>query len=115
MPFSYEKRAQLGQSYGRRMRHAWTRAILLTLLGVFLQSRGSDTNWLFTNVLSQIGLGYGFLFFLVGRSWRTQFTVGAAVLVGYYILMILLPRGLESWRTHFADGSRERIYVSRQF
>ena len=44
MPFSYEKRARLGQSYGSRMRHAWTRAILLTLLGVFLQSRWGDTN-----------------------------------------------------------------------
>jgi hypothetical protein len=105
MPFSYEKRARLGQSYGSRMRHAWTRAILLTLLGVFLQSRWGDTNWLFTNVLSQIGLGYGFLFFLVGRSWKTQVTAGAAVLVGYYILMVLLPRGLESWRAHFADGT----------
>ena len=105
MPFSYEKRARLGQSYGSRMRHAWTRAILLTLLGVFLQSRWGDTNWLFTNVLSQIGLGYGFLFFLVGRSWKTQFTAGAAVLVGYYILMVLLPRGLESWRAHFANGT----------
>jgi predicted acyltransferase len=105
MPFSYEKRARLGQSYGSRMRHAWTRAILLTLLGVFLQSRWGDTNWLFTNVLSQIGLGYGFLFFLFGRSWKTQFTAGAAVLVVYYILMVLLPRGLESWRAHFADGT----------
>lgn len=56
-------------------------------------------------MLSQIGLGYGFLFFLVGRSWKTQFTAGAAVLVGYCILMVLLPRGLESWRAHFADGT----------
>jgi predicted acyltransferase len=106
MPFSYEKRARLGESYSRRLRHAWTRAILLTLLGVFLQSlRKPDTYWIFTNVLSQIGLGYGFLFFLVGKSWRTQFTTGALVLVVYYILMILLPRGLESWRIHFENGT----------
>ncbi|MDF1858565.1 MAG: DUF5009 domain-containing protein [Verrucomicrobiales bacterium] len=106
MPFSYEKRAHLGESYSRRLRHAWTRAILLTLLGVFLQSlRKPDTYWIFTNVLSQIGLGYGFLFFLVGKSWRTQFTTGALVLVVYYILMILLPRGLESWRLHFENGT----------
>lgn len=106
MPFSYEKRARLGESYSRRLRHAWTRAILLTLLGVFLQSlRKPDTYWIFTNVLSQIGLGYGFLFFLVGKSWRTQFTTGALVLVVYYVLMILLPRGLESWRIHFENGT----------
>lgn len=106
MPFSYGKRARLGESYAKRLRHAWTRAILLTLLGVFLQSqRSTDTNWLFTNVLSQIGLGYGFLFFLVGKSWRTQFVAGAAILVGYYLLMILLPRGLETWRAHFENGT----------
>ncbi|MDF1825396.1 MAG: DUF5009 domain-containing protein [Verrucomicrobiales bacterium] len=106
MPFSYEKRAKLGESYLSRMRHAWTRAILLTLLGVFLQSlRQDQTNWLFTNVLSQIGLGYGFLFFFVGKSSRTQFIGGGIILAGYYILMLLLPRGLEEWRMHFENGS----------
>jgi len=106
MPFSYEKRAKLGQSYGQRMRHAWTRAVLLTLLGVFLQSRNQpETNWLFTNVLSQIGLGYGFLFLMVGRSFRVQVLTGAAVLTGYYLLMILLPRGLATYEAHFADGT----------
>ncbi len=106
MPFSYEKRARLGQSYAQRLRHAWLRAILLTLLGVFLQSQNkSDTYWIFTNVLSQIGLGYGFLFFFVGKSWRTQFFAGAAILIGYYLLMVLLPRGLESWKAHFENGT----------
>ncbi len=106
MPFSYEKRERLGQSFGSRMRHAWTRALLLTLLGVFLQSlRHDQTYWIFTNVLSQIGLGYGLLFFFVGKSWRAQFIVGGAVLIGYYLLMILLPRGLEDWRMHFANGT----------
>lgn len=106
MPFSYEKRARLGESYARRMRHAWTRAILLTLLGVFLQSlRKDETNWLFTNVLSQIGLGYGFLFFLVGRSVKVQLLTGWLILVGYYALMVFLPRGLEDWKAHFENGS----------
>jgi len=106
MPFSYEKRARLGQGYGRRMGHAWTRALLLVLLGVFLQSlRRPETNWLFTNVLSQIGLGYGFLFFLVGRTFRTQFIVGGAILIGYYIAMVALPRGLESFAAHFENGT----------
>ncbi|MDF1739960.1 MAG: DUF5009 domain-containing protein [Verrucomicrobiales bacterium] len=106
MPFSYEKRASLGESYGKRMRHAWTRAILLTLLGVFLQSlRKPETYWIFTNVLSQIGLGYGILFFFVGRSLRTQFTGGLAILIGYYLLMVLLPRDLPAYAAHFANGT----------
>ncbi|MEM9016977.1 MAG: DUF5009 domain-containing protein [Verrucomicrobiota bacterium] len=116
MPFSYEKRARLGQSYFSRMRHAWTRAILLTLLGVFLQSlRKPDTFWIFTNVLSQIGLGYGFLFFLVGRSWRAQFLTGGLVLLCYYLLMMVLPRGLESSRMHFEDGSSFPQWVDLWF
>ncbi|MEM0969089.1 MAG: DUF5009 domain-containing protein, partial [Verrucomicrobiota bacterium] len=106
MPFSDEKRARLGESFQQRLRHAWTRALLLTLLGVFLQSlRHDQTYWLFTNVLSQIGLGYGFLFLLVGKSWRTQFITGGAILLGYYFLMLLFPRGLESWRLHFENGT----------
>lgn len=106
MPFSYEKREKLGESYRSRMQHAWTRGLLLTLLGVFLQSLRQDhTNWIFTNVLSQIGLGYGLLFFLVGRSWRTQYLTGGAILVGYYLLMLLFPRGLDDWRMHFENGT----------
>lgn len=105
MPFSYEKRANLGESYVSRLRHAWTRAILLTLLGVFLQSlRHDQTYWIFTNVLSQIGLGYGFLFFFVGKSWRAQFIGGGVILIAYYFLMLFLPSGLEEWRMHFANG-----------
>ncbi|MDF1851455.1 MAG: DUF5009 domain-containing protein [Verrucomicrobiales bacterium] len=106
MPFSYEKRERLGESYRKRLRHAWTRALLLTLLGVFLQSlRKPETFWIFTNVLSQIGLGYGFLFFLLGKSWRAQFATASVVLVGYYFLMLTLPRGLDSWRLHFENGT----------
>ncbi|MEX2578636.1 MAG: hypothetical protein WD342_06225 [Verrucomicrobiales bacterium] len=106
MPFSYAKRARLGQSYGRRMGHAWTRALLLVLLGVFLQSLGRpETHWIFTNVLSQIGLGYGFLFFLAGRKFRTQFAVGGTVLLAYYFLLVLLPPGLETFAAHFANGT----------
>lgn len=104
MPFSYEKRAKLGESFGRRMRHAWTRAILLTLFGVFLQSmRKDDTYWIFTNVLSQIGLGYGFLFFLVGRKTGTQFLVGGSILVLYWAAMVIFPRGLGSLAEHFEN------------
>ncbi len=105
MPFSYEKRARLGQSFSRRARHAWGRALILVLLGVFLQSvRKSETNWMFTNVLSQIGLGYGFLFFLVGRSLRTQFAVGIGVLISYWALMLIFPLGCSTIGEHFENA-----------
>lgn len=107
MPYSYGKRASQGDPYSHRLRHAWVRALILVLLGVFLQSNNKpETNWLFTNVLSQIGLGYGFLFFLVGVSFRFQMLAGATVLVLYYLLMIFFPRGLEGGLiSHFEDSS----------
>ena len=92
VPYSYAKRAALGESRGRIMVHAWTRSLLLILLGVFLSStRAKETQWIFTNVLSQIGLGYPFLALLAGRAFRTQVIAGAAVLVAAWLLFALYP------------------------
>jgi predicted acyltransferase len=94
VPYSYAKRAALGESRGRIMVHAWTRSLLLILLGVFLSStRAKETQWIFTNVLSQIGLGYPFLALLAGRALRTQVIAGAAVLVAAWLLFALYPLG----------------------
>ncbi len=108
MPWSYAKRASLGHSWARRARHAWTRALLLVLLGVFLQStRAGETNWIFTNVLSQIGLGYGFLYFLVGKSFRLQIIVAAITLVATWLAFILhpAPEGMAGFAAHFQQGT----------
>jgi len=92
MPFSYARRAREGHSYSRRFRHALTRALVLILLGVFLQSRGgTQTNFTFVNVLAQIGLGYLFVFLLLGRRFRLQVAAAAAILVGYWLLFVLYP------------------------
>lgn len=107
MPYSYSRREQLGDGYGARLRHAWTRALVLVLLGVGLASMGKpQTNWMFTNVLSQIGLGYGFLFFLLGAGRRIQLLAGGVILAGYWLLMICLPSGLEGdLAAHFENGA----------
>ena len=62
LPFSIASRAAKGQS-GRRMTlHAFWRALVLVLLGVFLRSTGSSQSyWTFEDTLSQIGLGYAFV------------------------------------------------------
>lgn len=92
VPFSYAKRQSLGQSDGQIFRHALVRALILVLLGVFLQSqRAPQTNWLFTNVLSQIGLGYAFLYFVVGRPFRIQLLVGIGVLALTWLIYVLYP------------------------
>ena len=79
LPYSYARRAALGQSYFGRLTHAAVRAVALVLLGVFLSSRDDRTNWIFPNVLAQIGLGYLFVFVLVNKPRWLQ--VGALVLV----------------------------------
>ena len=65
LPFSLARREAEGQAEWRRTLHAFWRALVLVLLGVFLRSvsRG-QTCWTFEDTLSQIGLGYGFLYLL---------------------------------------------------
>ncbi|REJ68178.1 MAG: DUF5009 domain-containing protein [Planctomycetota bacterium] len=94
MAYSYAKRAARGDSYGQLLRHAIGRAVILVLLGVFLRSSKpgvSTTYWTFEDVLSQIGLGYVFLFLLWNRSVRFQWIAAAAILVGYWVLFALWP------------------------
>lgn len=77
MAYSYVKRQARGDSWLRMFGHALIRSIVLVLLGVFLSSMSSDaTNWAFMNVLSQIGLGYVFLFLL----WRRPLALQVAVI-----------------------------------
>lgn len=84
LPFSYAHRRQLGHGWPGMFAHAGGRALALVLLGVLIESAGAArTNWVFVNVLSQIGLGYLLVFLL----WRTGpvFQTGclAALLLGY--------------------------------
>src|SRR5512135_2913196 len=59
LPFSLASRSARGQSRSRMTLHAFWRALVLVLLGVFLRSVGQpETNWTFEDTLSQIGFGY---------------------------------------------------------
>jgi heparan-alpha-glucosaminide N-acetyltransferase len=90
--FSYARRSQQGYSRTSMFFHALWRSLVLVFLGIFLISNWSKTtNWSFMNVLTQIGLGYPFLFLLWGRSFRTQAIVAAAILVGTWLLYVLYP------------------------
>ncbi len=63
----------------------FARALLLVWLGVFLRSIGSpQTNFTFEDTLSQIGLGYVFLFLLGFRPPRDQWIALVVILVGYW-------------------------------
>src|SRR5207244_4575037 len=81
-----------GQSARRMTLHAVWRSVLLILLGVFLRSLSrSQTNWTFEDTLTQIGLGYTFLFLLGWRSVRAQWIALGLILVGYWAAFVLYP------------------------
>ncbi|MBL8816936.1 MAG: hypothetical protein JNL58_12980 [Planctomyces sp.] len=73
MPYSYKRREQNGESEKRRAAHAILRSIVLVLIGVFLSSTDAvRTNWIFPNVLCQIGLGYSFAYAVMRISERAS-------------------------------------------
>jgi predicted acyltransferase len=83
MAYSARKRDALGEPRWKQWVHAFIRAIVLVLLGVFLSSTDTrQTNWEFPNVLAQIGLGYVFVFAVVRWKWWGQVAAIAAILIG---------------------------------
>ncbi|MBN1417355.1 MAG: DUF5009 domain-containing protein [Planctomycetes bacterium] len=85
MPFSFASRRAKGDSGPAILGHVVNRSIVLVLLGIFLMSNGAErTNFTFVNVLTQIGLAYGFAAIVVGRGSALQLIAIAAVLGGYW-------------------------------
>jgi predicted acyltransferase len=92
LPFSIASRVARGKSFGMMLGHAMWRAFLLIALGVFLRSIGRpQTYFSFVDTLSQIGLGYTFLFLLAFVSLRWQVLALAGILVGYWALFAVYP------------------------
>lgn len=92
LPFSIASRCRRGASPARMTAHAIWRALVLILLGVFLRSTGQgSTNWTFEDTLTQIGLGYSFLFLLGLRPARDGWFALGAILVGYGMAFALWP------------------------
>ncbi len=92
MPYSLASRRAKGDSFSRLLRHALVRSLTLVLLGVFLRSVGRPlTNWTFEDVLSQIGLGYPFLFLLAWTRPRTQAVAAGVILLGVWAAFALYP------------------------
>ena len=68
------------------------RALLLVALGVFLRSLDrSQTYFTFEDTLSQIGLGYPFLFLLGFRPPKWAWATLGVVLFGYWLAWALYP------------------------
>lgn len=92
MAYSYLNRQRQGHSWGRMFFHACWRGVALAALGIFLISNsGRSTQWSLMNVLTQIGIGYPFLFLLWGRSWRTHAITAVGLLLGAWLLYATFP------------------------
>ena len=92
LPWSLANRRARGASFGRMLGHALWRSLVLVLLAVFLSSVGDrQTDWVFANVLAQIGLGYPFLFLIAFARPRIQWTAALGILLAYWLLFCLYP------------------------
>ena len=92
MPYSYASRAARGDSWARQFSHALIRSLVLILLGIFLRSTNSGmTNFTFEDVLTQIGLGYLFVFLLLSAPFWAQLVALAAILGGSWFFFFHQP------------------------
>jgi heparan-alpha-glucosaminide N-acetyltransferase len=92
LPFSIASRRAKGQTFWQLLGHAVWRAFLLIALGIFLRSiRHSQTYFTFEDTLTQIGLGYVFLFLLGFTRVRTQVIVMLLILICFWGAFALYP------------------------
>ena len=92
LPFSIASRRRRGNRSCEMTVHAFWRALVLVVLGIFLRSLGQpQTNFTFEDTLTQIGLGYGLLFLLGFRPVRDQWIALGVILVGYWAAFALYP------------------------
>ncbi len=92
LPFSIASRRARGATFQSLLVHAIWRSVALMLLGIFLRSlERPQTYWTFEDTLTQIGLGYTFLFLLAFASVRVQAAVFTVILVGFWIAFVAYP------------------------
>jgi len=92
LQFSLASRLARGQSKAWMTLHALWRSLILIFLGVFLRSRGSSqTNFTFEDTLSQIGMGYTFLFLIALLPRRAQWAALGVIVIGYWGAFALYP------------------------
>src|SRR5436305_347812 len=92
LPFSIASRRKKGQSFGVMVGHAAWRSVLLIFFGIFLRSlHSTQTYFTFEDTLTQIGLGYVFLFLLGFTRVRTQIVTLVFILIVFWAAFALYP------------------------
>ena len=92
LPYSMASRVSRGQSFSVQIGQALRRSLILILLGIFLRSTHADqTYFTFEDTLTQIGLGYPFLYLLGHTKPRTGWIAFGLILFAYWLAFILYP------------------------
>jgi heparan-alpha-glucosaminide N-acetyltransferase len=116
LPFSIANRRARGQSAGRMIAHAAWRALVLIFLGIFLRSIGKpQTYFTFEDTLTQIGLGYVFLFLLGLASTRVQVAALVLILAGYWALFAVYPAPGATFLSHWDKNTNAAWAFDRWF
>jgi predicted acyltransferase len=115
LPYSIASRIAKGGTFGRMLLHAIWRSFALIILGIFLRSIGRPiTYFTFEDTLSQIGLGYTFLFLLAFQPPKRQWIALGAILVGYWALWAVYPAA-PAWSEHWAKEMNAGVMFDRWF
>ncbi|HKE29478.1 MAG TPA: hypothetical protein VKB88_44315 [Bryobacteraceae bacterium] len=103
LPYSIASRLAKGATFRAMFGHALRRSLLLIALGIFLRSLHTPrTYFTFEDTLTQIGLGYPFLFLLGFQPPRRQWNALAVILAGYWLAWVLYPIGTPpDWAHNF--------------
>ena len=93
LPYSIASRRARGQTTWTMTGHAVWRSVVLIFLGIFLRSAGDRPflNFTFEDTLTQIGLGYAFLFLIGLRPAKFQWSALGLILIGYWAAWALYP------------------------
>lgn len=92
LPYSLRSRRRKGESFPHMLAHTIWRSFLLIALGIFLRSiHSTSTYFTFEDTLTQIGLGYTFVFLLTLVRPRWQWTALGVILFGYWLAWALYP------------------------
>jgi predicted acyltransferase len=92
LPYSIAARLAKGGTFRGMLWHAVRRSLILIALGIFLRSMHSPiTYFTFEDTLTQIGLGYTFLFLLGFASNRARWSALGVILIGYWLAWMIYP------------------------
>lgn len=92
MPFSIASRLKRGGSTLRLLLHAAWRSVVLILLGIVLRSLHSDhTVFTFEDTLTQIGLGYFFVFLIALAPRWVHYASIVSILILFWLAFAVSP------------------------